>query len=104
MHVFPYSKRPGTPAARMPDQIPNAVKAQRANAAATVAEEMERAYRNRFVGCTVPVLFEEEREGLWRGHTPNYIPVAVAGADLHNQVADVQLTRLENGVAYGELA
>ena len=103
MHVFPYSKRPGTPAAKMPGQIANAVKADRAHAAAQVAEEMERAYLNRFVGRTVPVLFEEEREGLWWGHTPNYIPVAVKGANLHNRVADVRLTGVENGVAGGEL-
>jgi len=64
---------------------------------------MERAYLNRFVGRTVPVLFEEEREGLWWGHTPNYIPVAVKGANLHNRVADVRLTGVENGVAGGEL-
>ncbi|MBQ3556996.1 MAG: tRNA (N(6)-L-threonylcarbamoyladenosine(37)-C(2))-methylthiotransferase MtaB [Oscillospiraceae bacterium] len=103
MHVFPYSKRPGTPAAKMPGQIANAVKADRAHAAAQVAEEMERAYLNRFVGRTVPVLFEEEREGLWWGHTPNYIPVAVKGANLHNRVADVRLTGVEKGVAGGEL-
>ncbi len=103
MHVFPYSRRPGTPAAKMPDQRSNAVKARRANVAAAVAAEMEDAYLNRFVGRTVPVLFEEEREGLWRGHTPNYIPVAVEGDGLHNRVADVCLTRMENAVAYGEL-
>ena len=103
MHVFPYSKRPGTPAAKMPGQIPNAVKADRAHAAAEIAAQMERDYLNRFVGRTVPVLFEEEREGLWWGHTPNYIPVAVAGDGLHNRVADVRLTEVENGTARGEL-
>ncbi len=103
MHVFPYSKRPGTPAAKMPDQLPNAVKAQRANRAAQAAREMEQAYLDHFVGCTVPVLFEEEREGLWWGHTPNYIPVAAEGAGLHNRVADVRLTGVKDGVARGEL-
>jgi threonylcarbamoyladenosine tRNA methylthiotransferase MtaB len=103
MHVFPYSKRPGTPAAKMPDQLPNAVKADRAHAAAEVAARMEAEYLNRFVGRVVPVLFEEEREGLWWGHTPNYIPVSVEGNDLHNRVADVRLTEVENGAARGEL-
>ncbi|MBQ3134659.1 MAG: tRNA (N(6)-L-threonylcarbamoyladenosine(37)-C(2))-methylthiotransferase MtaB [Oscillospiraceae bacterium] len=103
MHVFPYSKRPGTPAAKMPDQLPNAVKAQRANRAAQAAREMEQSYLDRFVGRTVPVLFEEEREGRWWGHTPNYIPVSVEGSDLHNRVADVRLTATENGAARGEL-
>ena len=104
MHVFPYSKRPGTPAAKMPGQIPNAVKAERAHAAAEIADRMEAEYLSRFVGRTVPVLFEEEREGLWWGHTPNYIPVAAEGGDLHNRVADVRLTGVENGTARGELA
>ncbi len=103
MHVFPYSKRPGTPAAKMPDQLPNTVKAQRANAAAAVAREMEQSYLDRFMGNVLPVLFEEEREGLWWGHTPNYIPVAAEGAHLHNRVADVRLTGVKNGVARGEL-
>lgn len=103
MHVFPYSRRPGTPAAKMPGQLPNAVKADRAHAAAQVAAEMERAYLSRFVGQTVPVLFEEEREGLWWGHTPNYIPVSVTGENLHNRVADVRLTGVEHGAARGEL-
>ena len=103
MHVFPYSKRPGTPAAKMPDQLPNAVKADRAHAAAEVAARMEAEYLNRFVGRVVPVLFEEEREGLWWGHTPNYIPVSVEGSDLHNRVMDVRLTEVENGAARGEL-
>ena len=103
MHVFPYSKRPGTPAAKMPNQLPNAVKAERANAAAQVAAEMEQAYLNRYVGQVVPVLFEEEREGLWWGHTPNYIPVSVQGADLHNRVADVRLLDVKNGTARGDL-
>ncbi|MBE6955878.1 MAG: tRNA (N(6)-L-threonylcarbamoyladenosine(37)-C(2))-methylthiotransferase MtaB [Ruminococcaceae bacterium] len=103
MHVFPYSKRPGTPAAQMPNQLPNTVKAQRAERAAQVAAEMEQAYLDRFVGRVVPVLFEEEREGLWWGHTPNYIPVSVTGADLHNRVVDVRIFEVEHGTARGEL-
>ncbi len=103
MHVFPYSKRPGTPAAAMSGQIPNTVKEARAHAAATVAGEMERAYLEQFVGQTVPVLFEEERNGLWHGYTANYIPVAVPGDMLHNQVRDVRLEQVRDGVMLGNL-
>ena len=103
MHVFPYSKRPNTPAAGMPGQIPNAVKEQRAHVAAAVAAEMEREYLSGFVGQTLLVLFEEERDGLWRGHTENYIPVAVEGRDLHNRIAHVCLERIEDGIGYGTL-
>ena len=103
MHVFPYSKRPGTPAAAMPDQIPNALKEARAHAAARVAAEMERAYLEQFVGATLAVLFEEERDGLWHGYTANYIPVAVPGENLHNQVRDVHLEQVRNGMILGSL-
>ena len=92
MHIFPYSRRPGTPAAAMPGQIQKAEQESRAHRAAQVAEEMERAYLEQFVGCTVPVLFEEEKDGLWRGHAPNYLPVRAKGEDLHNVLRDVTVT------------
>ena len=103
MHVFPYSKRPGTPAAKMPGQVPNAVKEERAHRAAEYAGQMERDYLAQFMEETLPVLFEEEKDGLWRGHTPNYIPVAVKGENLHNQVRDVLLERTEDGFVFGSL-
>ena len=58
MHIFPYSKRPGTPAAAMKDQILNAEKEVRAHRAGAVAAEMEKTYLEQFVGEEVEVLFE----------------------------------------------
>jgi len=104
MHVFPYSKRPGTPAAKMPGQVLNAVKEERAHRAAEVAAQMEQDYLAQFMGQPLPVLFEEEKDGLWHGHTPNYIPVAAKGEDLHNQVRDVLPERVVNGTILGRLA
>ena len=75
MHIFPYSKRPGTPAASMPDQIPNAVKEARAREAAAVAAQMERQYLGQWKRAEV--LFEEEKDGLWWGHTTRYCKVGV---------------------------
>ena len=103
MHVFPYSKRPGTPAAKMPDQILNAQKQARAHQAAQVAAQMTRDYLTRFMGRTLPVLFEEERDGLWHGYTVNYIPVAVQGEALHNQVREVRLEQVRDGIVLGQL-
>jgi len=103
MHVFPYSKRPGTPAAKMPGQVANALKEERAHRAADVAGRMEQDYLAQFMGTTLPVLFEEEKDGLWRGHTPNYIPVAVKSECLHNQVREVLLEREERGTLFGTL-
>ena len=88
----------------MPGQIPNAVKEERAHRAAEVAAQMEQDYLAQFMGQPLPVLFEEEKDGLWHGHTPNYIPVAVKGEDLHNQMRDVLPERVVNGTILGRLA
>ena len=104
MHIFPYSKRPGTPAAKLPGQVLNAVKEERAHRAAQIARTMQDAYLDRWVGETVPVLFEEEREGLWRGHTTRYCEVAVQSAQpLHNQLRQVRITGRDGGALQGVL-
>ena len=104
MHIFPYSKRPGTPAAKMADQIPNAVKEARAHRAAEVAQEMEAAYLAQWVGREEPVLFEEERDGFWRGYTTRYTEVtARSGENLHNQLRTVRVDRVEGKALRGEL-
>ena len=104
MHIFPYSKRPGTPAAKLPGQVLNAVKEERAHRAAQIARTMQDAYLDSWVGETVPVLFEEEREGLWRGHTTRYCEVTVQSAQpLHNQLRQVRLTGRDGGALQGVL-
>ena len=94
MHIFPYSRRPGTPADKMPEQHNNGVKEQRSRKAIAVAEEMSRKYRQDLVGTTVSVLFEEQDGVYYTGHTPNYIKVYVRGEDLHNKVCSVTLTEV----------
>ncbi len=103
MHVFPYSRRPGTPAASMPDQVPKEIKEARAARAIALAAEMERAWLEGQVGSALPVLFEEERDGLWRGHAPNYAEVRVPGADLHNRLRQVAIEGVEAGALTGRL-
>ena len=92
MHIFPYSRRPGTPADKMPGQHNNATKEQRSKAAIAVAEEMSRAYREKLMGTTHAVLFEEAEGDFFTGHAPNYIKVYVKGEKLHNQIRNVRLT------------
>ena len=94
MHIFPYSRRPGTPADKMPGQHPNAVKEDRSRRAIAVAEEMSLAYRKALVGTTQRVLFEEPEDGLFTGHAPNYVKVYVHGENLHNEVRDVTITEI----------
>ena len=102
MHIFPYSKRPGTPAAAMPNQVPRGIKEERAREAAEEAARMEHSYLEQWDRVTV--LFEEERDGLWRGHTTRYCEVRVpSGEKLHNQLRQVQITAVEDGWLLGEL-
>ena len=92
MHIFPYSRRPGTPADKMPGQHANAVKEARSRAAIAVAEEMSRTYRENLIGTTQRVLFEEPEGEYYTGHAPNYVKVYVTGDGLHNQIRDVRIT------------
>ena len=104
MHIFPYSRRPGTPADKMPGQVMNAVKEERAHRAAEVAAQMEQAYLQHWVGQALPILFEESRDGLWHGHTPQYTEAAVSsGESLHNQVRMVRIDRVEGHILHGSL-
>ena len=103
MHIFPYSVRPGTKAAAMPDQCTAAVKERRAARAAETAERMKQAYLRGCVGQTYPVLFEQEKGGLYVGHAPNYCQVGVRGEDLHNAVRNVKIGAVDSDMLIGEL-
>ena len=94
MHIFPYSRRPGTPADKMPGQHPNAVKEDRSRRAIAVAEEMSQSYRQALVGTLQQVLFEEESGKYYTGHALNSIKVYAQGEDLHNEVRPVRITEL----------
>ena len=102
MHIFPYSIRPGTPAAKMP-QVPRRVKEERAHRAAAVAEEMRQAYLAGCVGKVYPVLFEQDKDGRSVGHAPNYTQVLVEEPGLHNQVRPVTITAVEGDALVGRL-
>ena len=102
MHIFPYSIRPGTRAAAM-EQVSAAVKEQRAARAAQTAETMRQAYLRGCVGQTYPVLFEQEKDGYYTGHAPNYCEVGVRAEDLHNKVLNVKITGIDGDILTGEL-
>ena len=123
MHIFPYSRRPGTPADQMPGQLGNADKEARSAAAIAAAAEMNRAFREAMIGTVQQVLFEEEATGdavgggvpdapqvpttdeaaaVWTGHAPNSIRVYAPGEALHNQVLPVKITALYEDGLLGE--
>ena len=73
MHVFKYSPRKGTKAAVMPNQIDGNKKEERSRRLIELSNQNEKAYNEQYVGNEVEVLFEEEKNGIWQGHTKNYI-------------------------------
>ena len=108
VHVFPYSPRSGTPAARMPDQVPSAVKAERARAMRAVAATSNRAFRQRFVGRTMNVLWESSQVGeagpVWSGLTDNYLRVhTVHPARLANTITPARLVALNRNGLLGQI-
>ena len=103
MHIFPYSRRPGTPADRMPGQHDNATKESRSRAAIAVAEEMSRNYRQNCIGTVQPVLFEELEGEFFTGHAPNYVKIYAAGENLHNEIRNVRITALHQDGLLGKL-
>ena len=102
MHIFPYSIRPGTPAAQM-RQVAKAVKEERARRAASAAEELHRAYLEACVGAVYPVLFEQPKGGKYFGHAPNYMEVLAEGTELHNEIRDVRITGTDGESLLGEI-
>ena len=98
-HIFPYSKREGTKAAVMPDQIPEQIKKERSRQLIELGNSHRQEYMRHFIGQEKEVLFEEmqEIEGIscWVGHTMEYLKVAiVSGKNLENQRIPVILKRI----------
>ena len=102
MHIFPYSRRPGTPADKMPGQLGNATKEARSKAAIAVAQEMSLAYREGLIGTVQEVLFEEADGAYFTGHAPNYVKVYAKGENLHNEIRRVEITGLYKDGVIGE--
>lgn len=104
MHIFPYSIREGTPAAKMPNQLTNEVKHERAKRGELLAKTMEKAYLESLVGETLTVLFEEEDDsGAWKGHTGQYVPVKLSSPEnLQNRLRKVAITATQGLQLLGE--
>jgi threonylcarbamoyladenosine tRNA methylthiotransferase MtaB len=105
LHVFPYSPRPGTPAARLPDQVGRKVRETRARAMRELGDGQALCFRQRFVGREMMVLWEQRRRDvLWTGLTDNYLRVVTcAEDDLHNRLTATRLLSAQNGYLTGEV-
>ena len=103
IHVFPYSRRPGTPADRMPNQCTRALKAKRAHELQQAVDEMRAAFLAQSFGQTLPVLFETEEDGLWQGHSDSYLPVRAPGTGLRGQICPVHIDSVEGEALKGTI-
>ena len=75
MHVFKYSPRKGTKAAVMPNQIDGKIKEERSKKLLELSDNNEKDYNERYIGKEIEVLFEEEKDGVYKGHSKNYIEI-----------------------------
>ena len=94
MHIFPYSRRSGTPAADYGDQVPEEEKKRRVHIMQQLAEKKAAEFQERFVDRTLTVLFEPEKNGIVEGFTGNYIKVYASGNHgVHGKLCNVQLEK-----------
>lgn len=105
LHVFPFSPRPGTPAARLPDQVPVSVRRERARRMRELGRRLAETFQRRFVGRQMDVLWEGRGpDGLWHGLTDNYLEVVTLFASgLRNRITPTRLVALHNGLFIGEV-
>lgn len=101
-HIFPYSKREGTKAAVMPDQIPEQIKKARSRQLIELGEKHRIAYMSQFVGKEAGVLFEEKQEiegqTCWTGHTMEYLKIGViSDENLENKLVQVKIEQIGPG-------
>jgi threonylcarbamoyladenosine tRNA methylthiotransferase MtaB len=109
LHVFPYSKRTGTPAAKYEDQVDEEVKNERVHALIDLSETFQLEYARQFVGQVLEVIPEREAKGregagLLAGHSDNYITLVFAGSsELIGKVCRVRVTEAGVNESRGEL-
>ena len=103
IHAFPYSPKRGTPAAARKDQLLNAVKAERSHRLIELSDKMADDFIQAYVGKEVEVLYERViGEGIYEGHTTNYIKVKGASdKDLTNVICKTKITKAENEELFG---
>lgn len=104
VHIFKYSPRKGTPAADYPQQVPHKIKVERSQELGQLAEELFVGYAKGFVGQITEVLMEQrDSEGLWEGHTPNYLSLKLASdEDLTNAMVKARITEIGKNYVFGE--
>lgn len=104
VHVFPYSRRSGTVAADMAEQVPGDVKKDRVRRLLALSKELETEYMKKFIGKTLPVLMEVNRTDYSLGHTSNYLLVKVPGEYQSEDLVDMTITDVSYPYCLGEVS
>jgi threonylcarbamoyladenosine tRNA methylthiotransferase MtaB len=103
MHIFPYSKRPGTASVKMPGHLPNSIKEGRAKWARELADAMRDRYLDGQLGKILPVLFETDGADGACGHADNYCPVRARGENLRGLVKNVLIEDVSGQMLVGNI-
>ena len=103
LHVFKYSPRKGTVAAKMKNQIDSTVKEKRSHKLIELSNECEIEFLDRYVGKELKVLFEKQDGEYTKGHTTNYLVVKAKKTKLENQIKDVKIVSRDNLELIGEM-
>ena len=97
MHIFKYSQRKGTKAAQMPNQVDGNIKEERSKKLLDLSDINEKEYNKAYINKEVEVLFEEEKEGIWKGHTKNYVLVYCKNNQcLQNKILKMECTGIKD--------
>ena len=103
VHVFPYSRRKGTKADTMPNQIPENIKKERVKRLIDLSNKLEKEYLDLFLNKEVEVLIEEEYPDYSLGHTGNYLKVKVLKPFKSNELIKVKIIKREDLMLIGEV-
>ena len=103
VHVFPYSRRKGTKADTMPNQIPENIKKERVKRLIAFSNQLEKEYLDLFLNKEVEVLIEEEYSDYSLGHTGNYLKVKVLKPFKSNELIKVKIIKREDLMLIGEV-
>lgn len=108
LHVFPFSARPGTKAANLPNKVDAGIIKDRCERMRTLGNEKRMKFYRGFMGQVLPILIETEREtstNLLKGISSNYLPVLIdAGDNLKNKIVNVKIQKLEGMKLFGKKA
>ena len=102
IHTFPYSRRNGTPASTMSNQVEESIKKKRVREVINLSNELENTYYNKFIGRVFDGLVEARREEKFV-LTSNYISVVVNDDVQNNEIVNVMITKVDNDKVYGKI-